>query len=312
MTNVHSCDSHFLKQNPQISQNYKRVSWVLWITVFTMVVEIYFGYSTGSMALLADGWHMASHAAALGITYLTYRLAIHPEVVKNFNFGGGKMIALGGFTSSVILLIVVLLMAFSAIEKLVKPTAIQFDEALLVSAIGLIVNLVSALLLKQHHSHDHHNHQHHSPDHLGEHDHHHSHDHNISAAYLHVVADAFTSVGAIGGLLAAKFYGLTFLDPVIALVSSVIILKWAYGLIKETGWELLDGHAKGVNYVLIKKRIEGTGSKIVDLHVWKIAPQTLSCELVVVSAESKGVDFFRDILKNEFSIAHSVIEERVG
>ncbi|MCB0351119.1 MAG: CDF family Co(II)/Ni(II) efflux transporter DmeF [Bdellovibrionales bacterium] len=300
-----SCDHHFLKFDKSIAANAKKASAVLIITAITMVAEIYFGYITGSMALLADGWHMATHAAALGITYLTYRLATEPKMVKNFNFGGGKIIALGGFASSVFLLCVVLLIGFESVQRFFKPEKIEFDEALLVAVIGLIINIICAYILKESHHHGH-NHAH-AHDHN---DHSHSHDHNIRGAYLHVLADAVTSVGAIAALLAGKFYGYSFLDPLIGLIGALVIFKWALGLIRDTGWELLDGHALNVNFAEMKTRIESTGAKIIDLHVWKIAPEVLACELVLETDKPQGITHYRKILHEEFNVHHSVIEER--
>lgn len=301
--NYHSCENHFLKFDKSISTNSKKAWIVLLITSITMLGEIYYGYLTGSMALLADGWHMASHAAALGITYLTYRLATEPRMVKNFNFGGGKIIALGGFASSLLLFGAVLLIGFESVQRFFKPEQIQFDEALLVAIIGLIVNLVCAFVLSDRHDHGH-DHSHNHKDHT------HHHDHNIRGAYLHVLADALTSVGAIIALLAGKYYELFFLDPLIALVSAFVILKWAIRLIMDTGWELLDGHALNVDFNLLKKRLESRGGEIIDLHVWKIAPEFLACELIISSNQPCGISHYRKILHEEFNINHSVIEER--
>jgi cation diffusion facilitator family transporter len=316
--NQHSCDNHFLLADKSIAKNSKSALIVLIITAVTMVFEIYYGYITSSMALLADGWHMATHAAALGITYLTYRMATHPKMVKNFNFGGGKIIALGGFASSIFLLCVVSLIAFESVQRFFKPEEIQYNEALLVAVIGLLINIVCAFILRDKHSHGHsHDHGHdHSHDHHHNHSHDHHHDHNIRGAYLHVVADALTSVGAIIALLAAKNFGLLFLDPLIGLISSVVILKWAFGLIKDTGWELLDGHATGVNFEALRARIENNESEknnhteILDLHLWRVAPKVLACELIIKSNTKKGIDHYRRILHDEFDVQHSVIEER--
>jgi cation diffusion facilitator family transporter len=281
------------------------------ITTVTMILEIYFGYVTGSMALLADGWHMATHAAALGITYLTYRLATHPELAKNFNFGGGKIIALGGFASSVFLICVVAMIAVESVSRLLNPRVIHFSEALIIAVIGLLVNIVCAWILRDHHTHNH-NHDHgHEHDHGHTHDHSaHADDHNIRGAYIHVLADALTSVGAIIALLGGRYANLGWLDPVIGLVGAAVIFKWAISLIRDTGWELLDGHAKGVDFDKLQSRLESLNITIVDLHVWKIAPKVMTAELVF-QTKSPSPDISknaRQILESEFGIRHSVIE----
>lgn len=306
-----------------IRANASKVRTVLWITFITMLGEIYYGYTTGSMALLADGWHMSTHTAALGITFLAYKIATHPEMVKKFNFGGGKIIALGGFTSSIFLLFVVFLIGFEAISRLIHPKSIQFNEALIVAIIGLIINLVCALILNQTHkatadspTHNHtHNHTHtHNHIHAEGSDHtphnHHFHDHNMHGAYLHVVADAMTSVAAIIALLAAKYFGFFYLDPIIGFVGALVILRWAIQLIADTGWELLDGHARTVDFHKLKSQIEANGANIIDLHIWRASPKLLACELIVSSKTHHGVEYYRHILHSHFGIQHSVIEER--
>lgn len=344
-----SCRTVFRVDDAKIAANSRKANLVLWITTVTMVLEIYFGYVTGSMALLADGWHMSTHAAALGITWLTYKLARSPKMVANFNFGGGKITALGGFASSVFLLLIAVFVAIESVQRFWNPVEIHFKEALLVAVIGLTVNLVCAWILREEHDapapsaegsiadkngdHSeqdtpfrHHSHSgalgHHS--HSGHFGHHHSHgglkghhshggshdDHNIRAAYIHVIADALTSVGAILALLAGQFYGTQWLDPLVGVVGSIVILRWAYGLIKDTGWILLDGHAEGVDFPKLTQRLQSENVTIIDLHVWKVGPSVLTAELIVKSATPRGIAYYRKILENEFGIHHSVIEER--
>lgn len=325
MTNSYSCAHNYYAADENREKNTRKALIVLWITTITMVLEIYFGYITGSMALLADGWHMATHAAAIGITYLTYRIAVSRDIVKRFNFGGGKIIALGGFASSVFLFCVVLIIGFESVERFFKPHDIQFDEALFVATAGLVVNVICAFILREGHGGAHaHEHRHengsspgHAPAHRPgheqglQHDHGHGHDHNIRGAYLHVLADTLTSIGAIVALFAGKHYGLYFLDPLIGLIATLVILKWAIGLIKATGWELLDGHALGVDFDLVRSRLETEKARILDLHIWKIAPNALACELILESPKPAGIEHYRKILHDDFHIKHSVIEERV-
>lgn len=306
----------FLTQNSKLKSNANRTLWVIVISFVTMVVEITFGLITGSMALLADGWHMASHVLALMVTYLAYRLACHPKWADKFNFGGGKIIPLGGYTSSLILLIVAVTMAYESFERWMNPQPILFNEAIFVCIIGLLVNFLCAFILRGHdHMHAHdcgHDHGHsHSHDTKPEQKHDHHVDHNMRGAYMHVLADALTSIAALVALILGKWQGWDFLDPLIGGIASLIILKWAIGLIKDTGWELMDGHARGTDYDKVKARIESEGVQILDLHIWKIAPGILAGELVVVSKQAKGIAHFKKIL-SEFQISHVVVEERLA
>lgn len=315
-----SCHNRFLLESPSLKQNVKRVKLVLFINVVVMVLEIYFGYISGSMSLLADGWHMGTHAAALLITVVAYKLATDDKMTARFNFGGGKIIALGGFSSGLLLFGIATAVAIEAIQRIFHPQPIQYDEAFFVAVFGLLVNIAGAFILRPqknesdkdspslhaHHSHGAHSHAaHHAHGGATSHN-----DHNIRAAYLHIVADALTSIGAIVAILSAKYWGLTFLDPAVAIVSTLVILKWAYGLLKDTSWELLDGHAEGVDFAALRKRILEEQVEIIDLHVWKVGPQMLSAELVVATNTRKGIAIYRQILENDFGISHSVIEER--
>lgn len=290
-TSYHS--HNFVENDPHISKNETRTFWVVCLTALMMVAEIIAGYLTGSMALLADGWHMASHTAALGISVITYRLAKSRRLQDLFTFGAGKIIPLGGYTSAIILALMALLMASESIKRLLNPETILFDEAIIVAVIGLVVNLISAFILKDNHSHGHSHH----------------HDHNLKSAYLHVLADALTSVLAIFALLTGKFYGQGWMDPIIGVLGAIVILKWSYGLLKETSWELLDGHAKAYDRNEIIKNLESRGCKIHDLHIWRIAPSAYACELVVSSESIQGSKFYREILTTEFGLHHITIEE---
>lgn len=304
--------THDFLENSFIEKNAKKTLIVILLTLVTMVAEIFTGWWTGSMALLADGWHMASHAAALFITYITYRLATHPKWSDQFNFGGGKIIPLGGYTSSLSLIFVALFMAYESGRHLLEPRQIQFNEAILVASIGLLVNFVSAFILKDSHTHSHsHGHSHKQDhDHTSTHVHVH-HDHNLRGAFLHVVADAVTSIAAILALVLGKYWNLNWLDPLMGIVGAILVLKWGVGLLKDTAWELMDGHAKEVDYDKVRARIETEVSTILDLHIWKIAPQALSCELVVETTRLKGVEYYHKILRDEFRLMHVVVEEKL-
>jgi cation diffusion facilitator family transporter len=253
---------------------------VIALTLATMIVEIFSGLVFGSMALLADGWHMASHASALGITALAYYLARKHRRNARFTFGTGKIGELAGFSSALLLAVVALTMAYASIHRLLHPVAIHFDEAILVAVVGLVVNVASAVILKEHHGHDH-DHGH------GDHGHHHEHhDHNLRAAYLHVLADALTSILAITALLFGKYQGWHFLDPVMGIVGAVVISRWSYGLMRETGKVLLDYSAhtpveETIRHVVTSEE----DAHLLDLHVWRVGPGAYSA-IVALSAEN--------------------------
>ena len=295
-------DHDYIAKDETIQSNEKKILWVIGLTLITMIAEIIFGHITGSMALLADGWHMGSHVGALGISWLAYRLARSSKMKENFSFGTGKFVPLAGYTSALLLGVVAILMVIESIERLMNPTQIDFMMAIFVAVIGLIVNLVSALILKDSHTHE---------DHEEDHDHHHTHDHNHESALMHVIADAFTSVLAITALLFGRYLGLNWADPIMGIVGAIVILKWGYGLCKNTAWELLDGHAKGVSTEKIKKLLETLeGVKLLDLHVWRLAPNAHACEIIIGTKELKGSDFYRVKIQDIVQIEHLVIEER--
>jgi cation diffusion facilitator family transporter len=299
----------FLEDDHLIEINRKKTRWVLGLTTLAMIGEILAGHYTGSMALIADGWHMASHAGALLIALAAYQIARSQKLSKKFSFGAGKIIPLGGFTSAIILGVVAVLILSESIERLVTPGFIQYNEAIGVACIGFVVNLLSALIL----NHDHADHDHHHEDEHDDsnHDHkHHVHDHNLRAAFLHIAMDAVTSLLAVAGLLLAKYKGWNWLDPVVGLVGASVIGIWAFRLCRDTGWELLDGHSKTVNWKKLRSAIEITGTKILDFHVWRIAPTAVACELVVETTEPQGLEHYRRILKEDFSVQHVIVEER--
>ena len=255
----HSHDHDYVIQDSKIGSNEKKTIFVVALTFITMVVEVSYGYITGSMALLADGWHMASHVGALSISVIAYKLARSKRLNKKFTFGAGKFIPLGGYTSALMLGLVALFMGVESFERFFNPTNINFSTAIIVSIVGLIVNLLSALLLWD--SHDHHHHDH-------DHSHDHVHDHNHKSALIHVIADAFTSVLAIVALLAGKYFGWYWADPMMGIVGSIVILKWAYGLCKATVWELLDGNSKLIKEDQIRTLFDDESDvEITDLHI---------------------------------------------
>lgn len=285
------------------------------ITAIMMVVEIAGGMIFNSMALLADGWHMSSHALALGLAYGAYAAARHFAHDKRFCFGTWKIEILGGFSSAILLLVVAGAMLFYSIERLFNPLVIYYDIAIIIAVIGLIVNLICAWLLKDNHSHDehghHHNHHGHSHNSHGDHSIHNGHhDLNQKAAYLHVLADAATSVLAIVALLAGKFFQLNWLDPVLGIVGSVLVAVWAFGLIKSTSKILLDAEMDEPVVDEVREVIAdiSTAIEITDLHVWKVGKGKYSCILSLLSPIAISADEVRKRLSIHEELVHVSVE----
>ena len=279
----------------------KRTLYVLILTVTTMVVEIAAGTMFGSMALLADGWHMGTHAAAFCITLFTYRYAKQNAHNDRFSFGTGKVSVLGGFTSAIALGIVALMMMVESIHRLFNPESIQFNEAIMVAVIGLVVNLASMLLLQDHHHHGHDHHDHHG------HDHEHHHDHNLTAAYFHVLADTLTSLLAIVALIVGKFYGWIWLDAMMGIVGAVVIGKWTLGLMKQTAPVLLDESINKSYRDEITKTL-APYAEIVDLHIWKVSGHHYSAAIALKNHSDKTLDEFKQLLSKFDKIHHLTLE----
>jgi cation diffusion facilitator family transporter len=288
----------------------RKTQLVIVITATMMVVEIAAGIVFGSMALLADGLHMASHAVALGINAYAYAYARRHAHDASFSFGTGKVNTLGGFTGAVLLAGFALLMASESVQRLVVPVAIAFDQAIWVAVVGLVVNGVSMLILGGHghsHSHDqhdqHHDHDDHGRERGGEHD------HNLISAYLHVLADALTSLLAIGALLAAKYFGLTWMDPLMGLVGAVLVARWSLGLLKATSAVLLDRSAAPAVCAEIRERIEAVdGNRVADLHVWCIGLNLYALVLTVVAPLPRSPAHYKALLPDDLGIVHATVE----
>jgi cation diffusion facilitator family transporter len=262
---------------------------VMWITAAMMVVEIIAGGWFNSMALLADGLHMSSHAFAIGLSAFAYAAARKYARDPRFAFGTWKIEVLGGFASAIVLLGVAALMVFGSVERILAPQEIQYQEAVVVAVIGLIVNIVCAVILGKAHDHGHHHgHAHDHPTH-DHHDHHH-HDLNLRSAYLHVIADAATSVLAIIALIGGWMYGWAWLDPAMGIVGAVLVGKWAHGLLKETGKILLDREMDHPVVAEIRDAVE-TGAdagntRITDLHVWRVGKGAYACAISVATDDA--------------------------
>ena len=273
-----------------------RATMVMALTASMMLIEVVAGMVFGSMALLADGWHMATHVAAFGITLFAYRYARRHAHSPQFTFGTGKVSVLGGFASAVTLAVVALVMAGQSIMRMFEPQTIHFDQAIGVAVVGLFVNLVCGLMLRDHH------------DHVDE-DAHHRHDHNLKAAYLHVLADALTSVFAIVALVAGKYFGWVWFDPMMGLVGAAVITRWAYGLARETSNILLDSAVDDKIQATIRRTIEqDADNRVADLHVWHVGPRDYSAGLSVVSHHPMEPEHYKRLLCDIPHLAHVLIE----
>ncbi|MGG2019231.1 CDF family Co(II)/Ni(II) efflux transporter DmeF [Pseudomonas sp. S8] len=285
-------------------ENARRTLWVVALTFVMMIGEIAAGYITGSMALLADGFHMATHAGALGIAAAAYGFARRNANNRRYSFGTGKVGDLAGFASAMVLGLVSLGIAGESIFRLFEPTTVAFGEATVIAIVGLGVNVLSAFLLMGHHGHDH-GHQH---DHG--HDHHHHHDNNLRSAYVHVLADALTSVLAIAALLAGRYLGWVWLDPAMGIVGSIVIAKWAYNLMRDSAAVLLDTTDEPVAAEIRELLEISDDVRISDLHVWQVGPQARAAIVSVVAAAGVTAEAIRERLAPVHELSHLTIELR--
>lgn len=296
---------HIFDEGSEAAENSTRV--VMWITAAMMLVEISAGWWFNSMALLADGWHMSSHAVAIGLSAFAYAAARKYAEDKRFAFGTWKIEVLAGFTSAIFLLGVAAMMVFGSIERLLSPEPIHYKEAIIVGVLGLLVNLVCAWVLGHaHHGHGHHEHNHH-------HDHDHQHDLNLKSAYLHVIADAATSVLAIIALVGGWIYGWSWLDPVMGIVGAVLVAVWAKGLVKETAKVLLDREMDHAVVDEIREVITAENSsdttRMTDLHVWRVGKNAYACALSIVTCDHGITPMaIRQQLSVHDEIVHTTIE----
>jgi len=303
-------------------RNERRTWFVVGLTLVMMAGEIAAGSLFGSMALLADGWHMGTHAAALGIAGLAYLFARRHARNPSFTFGTGKFGELAAFSSAIILLIIAIQVAYESAVRLLSPEPVAYGEAIAVAVLGLFVNLASAWLLAdshQHHHHGHHHHaEHHHDDHGGhdhhhhDHGHHHHHDNNLRAAYLHVLADAATSLLAIGALLIGMYLGWSWADAAVGLIGSAVIASWAYGLIRDAGAVLLDVNADRRLEATIRARLEAGGDRVTDLHLWQVGPGHRAVVVSIVSNTPLAPAMYKQRLRDLRELSHVTVEVEHG
>lgn len=281
----------------------RRTRVVIGITVAMMLLEITAGIMSHSMALLADGWHMSTHAIAFVMAAIAYHFTRRHASDTRFTFGAGKIGVLGGYSSAIVLSIIALAMAGESVHRLFSPLTIHFNEAIGIGALGLCVNLVCAFLLKDdshHHAHDH------GSESTGRH----HHDLNLRAAYVHVLADAFTSVLAISALTSGKFFGWSWLDPVVGIVGSGVVFSWAYTLMRDTATVLLDVTPESSDLPAeIRRAVESDGDSVVtDLHIWQVSSGKFAAVVSIVAHEPKNCDDYRALLQEHEELVHVTIE----
>jgi cation diffusion facilitator family transporter len=286
--------------------NARRTLLVVGLTAAMMVAEIVGGAITGSMALVADGWHMATHAGALGISALAYSFARRLEHDRRFAFGTGKIGDLAAFASAIVLVIIALLVGYESLARFANPVGIAYDEALFIAVVGLAVNLASAFILADgYHTHDHHTHDHahpHGPAHRP------ARDNNLRAAYIHVLADAATSVTAIAGLVAARMLDFTYIDPAVALLGVVVILWWSVGLIRDSAAVLLDCVPDRDLAETVRQRLEAPGDAVTDLHLWQLGPGHRAAVISVATKVPEPPASYKARLADLEGLCHVTVE----
>ncbi len=291
----------------RVQRGERRTLIVTGLTAVIMVVEIIAGMAFGSMALLADGLHMASHATALGIAVSAYVFTRRFAADPRYSFGTGKVNALAGFTSAVLLALFAVGMVVESVERFINPVAIAFNQAIFVAVIGLLVNGLSVLILATPHDHHHHHH-----DRNDDHHHHHRHhgkDHNLYGAYLHVLADSLTSVLAIAALLTGKYFGAIWMDPAMGIVGAALVTQWSWGLLRNTSHVLLDRQAPEVVRNAVREAIEADDEdRLSDLHVWCIGPNIYAADIALVSHNPKPPDTYKALIPKALGIVHVTVE----
>ncbi len=294
---------HIFGQN-RINSGERRTLIVIALTVIMMVAEIIAGLSYGSMALLADGLHMGSHAVALAVTAFAYIYARRHAHNENYSFGTGKMNALGGYSGAILLAVFACIMAWESILRIISPVDIVFNQAIVVAVIGLVVNGICAFILSED-DHDHHDEE--AREREQRHLHHH--DHNLKSAYLHVLTDALTSILAIIALVIAKYFGMVWIDPVMGILGAVLVSVWSIGLLRSSSSVLLDRQGPEHLRQAIRESIEADGdSQVTDLHLWSIGPNIYAAVIMVIAHHPASPDEYRQRIPPDLGLAHISIE----
>ncbi|MDE1920425.1 MAG: CDF family Co(II)/Ni(II) efflux transporter DmeF [Candidatus Omnitrophica bacterium] len=305
---MHKENLHFWQHDHVFGQEQKRsgegrTMLVIGITGAMMIVEIIAGLIFGSMALLAEGLHMASHTVALMINVFAYIYARRHARDESFTFGTGKVNALGGFSGAVLLVVFAIAIAWGSLQRVLNPVPIAFNQAILVAVIGLVVNGASALILGDHdngeHEHDHHH----------EHAHHDHHDHNLKSAYIHVLSDAFVAMLAVVALVMAKYFHFIWMDPLMGIVAAIVVCRWSVGLLKTTSAILLDKQgANGISRK-IRESIESVGdNRIADLHLWAIGSNMYAAVISIVTHHPQQPEYYKKLIPSDLGLAHITIE----
>ncbi|HET6584768.1 MAG TPA: CDF family Co(II)/Ni(II) efflux transporter DmeF [Nannocystaceae bacterium] len=293
-----------------VEGNERRTQIVVGVTFVVMIIELAVGTMTGSLALTADGWHMATHAGALGLSLAAYWFARTRADRDHFTFGTGKVYALAGFSSAVLLAVAAVWMGIEAVKRLIVPTEVHYDEALPVAVLGLVVNLVSIRLLHVGGKDRSHDHEHHH-----DHDHHHAHvhDHNLRAVYLHVLADALTSVFAIAALACGKLLGWGFLDPAMGIVGGVLIVRWSIQLGGTAAAQLLDAKPNPEAEARVRGALASLGGvRVVDMHIWDLGPRCRACIVALVAERPRPTSEYRKAILAAEPLAHLTVEVHTG
>jgi cation diffusion facilitator family transporter len=307
-TNISSAAHSHVFLGAGHEKNERRTWMVIALCTAMMVAEIVGGLMFGSIALVADGLHMSTHASALLLAALAYNYARRHADDPRFSFGTGKLGDLAGFSSAIILAMIAILIGYEAVVRFFAPVPIHFNEAIPIAVVGLLVNIASALLLGGGHDHDHgHSHAEHDHDHGHSHDHAHR-DNNMRAAVIHVLADAVVSVLVIAGLVLARAFGWLFMDPLAGICGAVVIASWSYGLIRDTGAILLDMSPDRAMAERMRAAIERDGDRLADLHLWRLGPGHLGAIVSVATTKSRNADYYRGLLGGFHDLSHVTVE----